>query len=497
MGRRAVWMGMLAWAAGICLAETGGGYTWKLSKYATISGDRLTVSVPKEAAREGGSARTTLDLRPYAGKCLVGEVVCEGTAISRPRQSWNGLKFMLHYTDRNLGTPYWPNTQARLGSFPKQTITVRCNLEDVDAERAEVTLGLQDSSGTVVFDLSTLRFTKEDPLFPKTNVAYTVTYSERVAKVPQLRGVMLPAQPCTEDDFKTLRAWGATLARYQMIRNWGAVNTDQDLEEYGRWLDGKLDHLEQVLVWAKQYGIKIVVDLHVPPGGRNTAKAMNMFHEKRFADCFLACWRKIATRFKGRPEIFGFDLINEPLQTEKAPFDYWNLQRMAAEAVRAIDPVTPIILESNEWDSAPAYRYLVPLEMENVIYQVHMYIPGEFTHQGVSYPRGEPFPRYRYPDPSRGWDREHLRRVLAPVRAFQERYKARIYVGEFSAIAWAEGADAYIRDCIALFNEYGWDWTYHAFREWKGWSVEHEGDSFDTLRPSADNPRKRALLEGF
>ncbi len=74
---------------------------------------------------------------------------------------------------------------------------------------------------------------------------------------------------------------------------------------------------------------------------------------------------------------------------------------------------------------------------------------------------------------------------------------ARIYVGEFSAIAWAPGADAYLRDCISLFEEYGWDWTYHAFREWAGWSVEHEGEDDTSLRPSADNPRKRTLLDGF
>ena len=39
--------------------------------------------------------------------------------------------------------------------------------------------------------------------------------------------------------------------------------------------------------------------------------------------------------------------------------------------------------------------------------------------------------------------------------------------------------------------------TYHAFREWAGWSVEHEGDDIDHMVPSADNPRKCALLDGF
>ncbi|UKI29753.1 MAG: hypothetical protein L6W00_17050 [Lentisphaeria bacterium] len=34
--------------------------------------------------------------------------------------------------------------------------------------------------------------------------------------------------------------------RAQITRAWGKANTDRDLAEYDRWLDGKLDHLEEV-----------------------------------------------------------------------------------------------------------------------------------------------------------------------------------------------------------------------------------------------------------
>ena len=98
----------------------------------------------------------------------------------------------------------------------------------------------------------------------------------------------------------------------------------------------------------------------------------------------------------------------------------------------------------------------------------------------------------------RPFDKDCLRSAVRGAREFQLKYGARIYAGEFSAVAWAEGAENYLRDCISLFGEYGWDWTYHAFREWEGWSVEHEtaGPGSPSL-PSADNPRRRALLEGL
>jgi hypothetical protein len=46
-----------------------------------------------------------------------------------------------------------------------------------------------------------------------------------------------------------------------------------------------------------------------------------------------------------------------------------------------------------------------------------------------------------------------------------------------------------------VFEEYKWDWTYHAFREWQGWSVEHTGTPDNKFQKSDDNPRKQVLLK--
>ena len=268
--------------------------------------------------------------------------------------------------------------------------------------------------------------------------------------------------------------------------------------DFDKWLDGKLDHLERdVLPWARKYGIQICIDLPVPPGGRDETKDLAMYYDKTYAAHFVTCWRRIATRFKGQSNIYGYDLINEPVQTRRATVaDYWTLQRLAAEEIRKIDPSTPIIIEAVQWDSADAFAYLSPLRLDNVIYQVHMYQPGEYTHQGVHAKTAE-YGHYPWPNPEKKWDKDYIRSRLAPVRAFEKKYNAKIYVGEFSAINWAEGADRYIADCIDVFNEYNWDWTFHAFREWPGWSVEHVGTNARDLHPSSDNPRKRALLEGL
>ncbi|MBQ0031474.1 MAG: hypothetical protein KBT68_01590, partial [bacterium] len=177
-----------------------------------------------------------------------------------------------------------------------------------------------------------------------------------------------------------------------------------------------------------------------------------------------------------------------------------SLQRRAAEAVRPNDPDLAIIDETNGLDAPRTFASFRPLRMTHLINQAHVYQPMAFTHQGVN-GTGHETPT-KYPDPAKGWDREFLRQQVAEVRKFQQEHGARIYIGEFSAITWAEGADAYLRDCISLFEEYGWDWSYHAFREWSGWDVEKvctkgARTGSPEFADAPDTPRKRVLLDGF
>ena len=95
------------------------------------------------------------------------------------------------------------------------------------------------------------------------------------------------------------------------------------------------------------------------------------------------------------------------------------------------------------------------------------------------------------------YDRERLKRCLAPVREFEKKYGAKIYIGEFSAVRYAPGAAQYLEELISIFEEYGWDWTYHAFREWNGWSVEHTENPQDNEPAQTDTARKKVLLKYF
>ena len=518
------------------------GLEWRLpAKFATLDGDRLVIDIPTEAgpADACATAELPLSLLDGAGGFAMA-VEARGERIAKPVRPYLGLKFQLHWEDSAAGRDGYPNCAPEIGKFARKALLTEADFGGAHPDRATLMLGLQGTSGHVEFDLATLRAAPTQGLFQRVNRNWVVRYPDNdCSQIPivhksqlnanvnlnlqfvdngehlpfvniaaqrrePLRGCMLPGRDTTEDDIETLHRWGATMARFQMTRRWSAVGDNQDLSEYAAWVDSRLDNLEDVLRWAGVRGMKICVDLHVTPGGRDGAREHAMFRNERYADAFVETWRRIAARCAPiaqttGPVIYGYDLVNEPVQLGRAPIDYWTLQRRAAEAVREIDPVTPIIIEANNWDCPDAFGYLSPLAMDNVIYQVHVYAPHAFTHQGVRRsPREENGKPIVWPDASKGWDRAFLRRELAPVIDFQKRHGCRIYVGEFSAAAWAPGAENYLRDCIALFEEFGWDWTYHAFRESPVWDVEKVGGSIPEMVPAeSDTPRKRALLEGL
>ena len=479
------------------------GLVWRTDRFVRIENERAIVEIPKGKERQSAFATAPIDLKPFAGKGVEAEIVASGQDVTEPFHGYNGVKFQIVYRHPKSGNRIYRDVVERpRGTFSGERLHLRFALDSDLPKDAQLRLGLSESSGKVAFDLGSLRIGAGEGLFRKINADYRVSYPEDVL-TRHRRGVMSPSRDMTEDDFKTLQAWGANLLRYQMVRSWSKLNDNQDLAEYDRWQDGRLDHLDRfVLPMAEKYGIDVVIDLHVFPGGRDRTKESNILHDRRFAEHFLERWRIIATRFRGRKGIYGYDLVNELNQRRRSDVtDYWNLQREAAEIIRSIDPTTPIVVGANLMENPSAFEYLSPLRMDNVIYQVHMYEPGVFTHDRVHLEeqKAKPDPTISYPSVRKDgtWDKDYLRAVLEPVRRFERQHGAKIYVGEFSAAAWTKGADRYLADCISLFEEYGWDWTYHSFREWPGWSVEHEGSDIDHMTPSADNPRKRALLSGL
>jgi endoglucanase len=173
--------------------------------------------------------------------------------------------------------------------------------------------------------------------------------------------------------------------------------------------------------------------------------------------------------------------------------DWQSLALRAGQAIRSIDPASTLIVEPPDWGSASGFVDFQPLGLSNVVYSFHIYDPHQFTHQGVH----GPSPPITYPGMINGrlWDKGAIEDTIEPATAFAKRYRVHLYVGEFSVIRWAPGGDKYLSDLIEVMEGHGWDWSYHAFREWDGWSVEHGSDPSDHTRTVEPTARKQVLLK--
>jgi len=91
---------------------------------------------------------------------------------------------------------------------------------------------------------------------------------------------MIAPDSLTEQDLAVLADdWGGNLVRWQLIRS-GVPSPEAGFDAYDRWLEKQLNQLDRGLTWASKLGVKVVVDLHSPPGG----SAISGGYQRRWLD---------------------------------------------------------------------------------------------------------------------------------------------------------------------------------------------------------------------
>jgi endoglucanase len=457
----------------------------------------LLIARQPEAASSAASVRRSLPVETLRGCTIRATAMVKAADVTEKPKPWNGIKFMLAI-EAPSGR-LWPQADAGTGNFDWKPVAFSARIP-ADATAVVLYLGLEEVNGKTWFDDVKLTVAKP-PIVPPTVAATGPVFKGHDR--PRLRGAMI-SPSIDADSLRVLgKEWNANLIRWQLIRM-ERPGQPSSLESFNSWLEAELKKLEAALPYCEQYGLKVVVDLHSPPGGKATVSGYVGSDDRLFTDptCqtrFVETWERIARRFKNSKAIWGYDLANEPVEdlVEEGCDDWQGLAERTARAIRAVDPDRAIIVEPAAWGGPAGLNDLVPLSVANVVYSVHMYIPHAFTHQGVH----QSGPSYTYPGVIEGktWNKGQLELALQPVIKFQKQYNVHIYIGEFSAIRWAPDRSAcrYLSDLIDIFEAHGWDWSYHAFREWSGWSVEHGPDRQDTRPSSTPTDRQQLLLQWF
>ena len=465
---------------------------WQGAGGRMVEGHQGTPSLLIEAAEAADRVVRWIELpaQRLAGQFIALSAVVKAEAVSKPPRGWNGIKAMLTFETEH-GEQH-PQAQLPDGAFDwtPASLTTRAPKGLI---KATLTLGLEQVSGKAWFDNVEIRVGLPDSGGQRNETLF------KGHDLPRLRGVMHGPR-FAEENFRDLAQWGVNQVRWQLHWTAGPKAVDSaDLDAYEGWLDSALEECDKAIDACQRYGIVALVDLHSSPGGRNADGQHRIFTGARCQDKFIEVWERIARRYKGREAIYAYDLVNEPIERSVAPglLSWRDLAAKAARAIRAVDPGKPIVFEPGPGGMCKGFDTLKPLDLDRVIYSFHMYLPQAFTHQGV---KGREWGAV-YPGIIDGqmWDKEQLQETMAPALEFQRRYNVQIYVGEFSAVRWAPDHSAwrYLSDVIDLFEERGWDWSYHSFREWDGWSVEHGSDPKDHSPSPTPTDRQELLLRWF
>lgn len=167
-----------------------------------------------------------------------------------------------------------------------------------------------------------------------------------------------------ETDFKNIKRWGASVVTLYMNWYWFTDNNSPGWA----WMD-------TTLAWAQRQHLYVVPSMVVYPTGglRGGAAFWSSTHAQ---DSLVAFWNRFTLRYKGIPEIAGFDITNEPQGAELPTIRTYQIRLI--DAIQRRDRNRLIFVEP-EWGNAKA---LLPITRKGIVYNVHQYEPYAYTSQG-------------------------------------------------------------------------------------------------------------------
>jgi len=275
-----------------------------------------------------------------------------------------------------------------------------------------------------------------------------------------------------------------------------------------------LEDISVAVEMAHKAGLKVIVDMHTMPGATDG----EIWGKAEYWETLRTLWKRVAEKFKGNPTVVAYDLMNEPNITvylkdagvnrsmfqgawsppsdwKDSPRDYNSQMKNIMEDIRDVDADRWLIIEGFGMLGNPVnYNWMKPINLsdKHVIYSFHMYVPTNLTNIGVKEFKernlvGEAF--------DKSSDTRKIDNALAPVLAFQKKYKVPIFVGEFGVTNDAIfNSDAnghpyngacWLNVVVNKFNEYKWGWTF-----WDFW--------VDIRKPkSKEDPRYLILNKAF
>jgi hypothetical protein len=229
------------------------------------------------------------------------------------------------------------------------------------------------------------------------------------------------------------------------------------------YLESGFRQLDRVIDLLASRGIHTIIDLHAAPGYQNhhwhsdnpTHQALFWQHP-HFQDRVIRLWEAIADRYRDRPEVAGYNPLNEPADEtgEVLPLFY---ERLVA-AIRAVDRRHVLFLDGNRYSTDFAC-FREPFE--DAVFAAH-----DYALAGVASSTG-------YPGTVRGEhvDRTTIEQAFLRRTEFMRRTGTPIWIGEFGPMYPPDRPEELpwrldiLRDQLAIYREHGASWALWTWKD--------------------------------
>jgi endoglucanase len=264
------------------------------------------------------------------------------------------------------------------------------------------------------------------------------------------------------DDAAFLASLGMNCVRIPVnYRHWNFPGWSDD-DWPGEINPAGFTHLDRAIDACAAAGLYTVIDLHAAPGGQNHHwHSDNPFHEplfwrhRSFQDRAVTLWQAIAERYAGRPEIAGYNLLNEPADVDSVGLpDFYH---RAIEAIRAVDSRHMVFLDGNRYAREfPSFGE----PFDNAVYAVHQYPDPGFA-------RGGPYPGET---DGRHFGPETIMAEFEALTRYPRRHGVPVWVGEFGPV-YGAGAERdrqrreLLADQISCYEGAGAGWSVWTYKD--------------------------------
>ncbi|QJU55706.1 cellulase family glycosylhydrolase [Herbiconiux sp. KACC 21604] len=223
--------------------------------------------------------------------------------------------------------------------------------------------------------------------------------------------------------------------------------------------------LDRVVTLLARHGIYSILDLHALPGRQNQhwhsdnpTHIAEFWNHPHFQDRVVHLWEALADRFKDRPEVAGYNPINEPSDPtgEVLPVFYDRLEK----AIRAVDPRHVLFLDGNKYSTDFSFLERRSEPLPNTVYTAHDYaLPG--ITSATEYPgttRGEYF------------DRGVVEKTFLRRTEYMRRTGTPIWIGEFGPVYSTDRSQdpwryQLLRDQLEIYRDHGASWALWTYKD--------------------------------